>query len=364
MHCHPPTPATPTATVTLIRLGAFGDIIHTLPAVADLKAAGVRVRWVVEDRWSVLLRGSPAVDEVIPWPRKILRTGDWRARRQAWRRLRQQVQAERSDLVIDAHGLAKSALLTAGLHPLLCHAPPRAREGAWLLADYPRPCRATHVIDQQRSLIATGLSLLGLERRNLATTAWQYPLPPWPDESQAMQTWLQNNGLHRPWVLNVGAGWPSKIWPQAQQIAWCQQAVQHGQRPVLLWGSPAEGELARAVQHAVPDSVLTPRTSLPEVAGLCGRQGVLVSGDTGPLHLGQAVGCPTIGLFGPVPATRNGPRGPGTATFQGPGIPWERKDPARGGMAQIDPVAVARTTAQLAAAFPRGITPLNSHHAR
>jgi lipopolysaccharide heptosyltransferase I len=344
------TTAPTTPIVTLIRLGAFGDIVHTLPAVADLHAAGVRVRWVVEDRWACLLEGSPAVAELIRWPRKILRTGSRAERRQAWRQLRQHTQTAHG-LVIDAHGLAKSAALSAGLHPRLTHAAPRARELSWLLADRRTPCRATHVIDQQRALIATGLRYLGLPRKPL-TSPWEFPLPPWQEHQDAMRAWLDSNNLSQPWTLNVGAGWPSKIWPIQHQIQWAQAAVAAGQRPLILWGSPAEKAMAEQVHAAVPTSVLAPPTSIPEVGALLHHCGVLVSGDTGPLHLGLAVGCPTIGLFGPVPAERNGPRGPHTATFQGPGIPWERKDPSKGGMDRIDPQAVAATCAQLARQTP------------
>ncbi len=70
---------------------------------------------------------------------------------------------------------------------------------------------------------------------------------------------------------------------------------------------------------------------------------MVVSGDTGPLHLALALGVPAIGLFGPVPAERNGPRGRGYRTFQAPGAAWERRDVSKVDLGAIaaEPVLAA-----------------------
>lgn len=324
--------------VLIVRLGAFGDIIHTLPLAADLHAAGCQVGWLCEDRWADLLRGSPAIAHLHLLPR-----GVWRRERPpllhrlaALRRLVRQVRASGYDAVIDAQGLAKSAAFAAacGAPLRLGHRRPRAREGSHLIARRRCPADAVHVIDQQRAL---GLGLPGLRHPG---GGWRFPLPPWADERTAAAAWLASQGRRRPWLLNVGAGWPSKVWPAGRASAFCRLATQAGHPPVLLWGGDSERCLAETVAAEAPGTLLAPATTLPQLAGLIAAGAVLVSADTGPLHLGLALGTPTVGLFGPVPGERNGPRGRRHRVIQGPGRLWERHDPAAGGMAAIDEAAV------------------------
>src|SRR5947209_11858410 len=86
-----------------IRMGAMGDIIHALPAVASLKASFPRssISWLVSRKWASLLEGNPAVNDLIFFERSSLF-----ALRDTWRRLRQR----RFELAFDFQGLLQSAL--------------------------------------------------------------------------------------------------------------------------------------------------------------------------------------------------------------------------------------------------------------
>jgi heptosyltransferase-1 len=319
----------------LVRLGAFGDLLHTLPLAADLAAAGHAVGWVCEDRWAPVLEGSPAVTRVHRLPRRTLRDRQlpWTTRLAAAGGFLHELRGAQYDLVIDAQGLAKSALLarTLGI-PVLGHDRPRARELAWAFADRRIRTSAVHVIDQQRDL-ARGLGLT-------PTGPWRFPLPAWTAERSRMGSWLTERGLARPWMLNVGAGWPTKVWPEARQTAFLT-ALGRLQRPiVVVWGSAEERQVAERLIAAAGHGVLAPPTSLPELTALLEQAAVVISGDTGPLHAARAVNTPAVGLFGPVPGERNGPRGPGTRVLQAPGAAWERRDVTKVDMGALDEQAV------------------------
>src|SRR5690606_19500084 len=112
------SPAGLTMRVQLIKTSSMGDDIHTLPALADAQAAipGIGFVWVVEEGFAGILLWHPAVAEVIPvaicrWRKHAMKT----QRSVDWRRFRQRLKPHKYDLIIDAHGLLKSALLTTGL---------------------------------------------------------------------------------------------------------------------------------------------------------------------------------------------------------------------------------------------------------
>jgi lipopolysaccharide heptosyltransferase I len=322
--------------VLLIRLGAFGDIIHTLPLAADLATAGWTVEWLVEDRWRQLLDGNPAVTRTITLDRATWRSGGWGVRHRLFRHLRRRLRQTDYAAVIDAQGLAKSALwsMVSGCPRRIGHRRGRSREGAWLVNRVRVPADGVHVIDQQRAL---ALPLLG-DRHPRG--GWRFPLPAWPTARDQMAQWSDGQGLDRPWLLNVGAGWPTKVWPVVRFVELARLLLDQGERVVLLWGSAAERAVADGVVREAPGATLAPPTDLACLAELLRRGRILVSGDTGPLHLALAVGTPTVGIFGPVPAVRNGPRGRRHRNLQAPAAAWERRDLARVDLGAISAAAV------------------------
>jgi ADP-heptose:LPS heptosyltransferase len=84
----------------------------------------------------------------------------------------------------------------------------------------------------------------------------------------------------------------------------------HGLRSIVLWGPGERGLAETVVAHAGGRAILAPATSIRDLVALAAGAAVMVSGDTGPLHLAAAVGTPVVGLYGPTRAERNGPWSP------------------------------------------------------
>jgi len=109
-------------------------------------------------------------------------------------------------------------------------------------------------------------------------------------------------------ILNPGAQWPNKRWPAArfgQVAAWLRE--RHGLLSIALWG---EGERALAdeiVASASGAAIVSPKASIADLVALARGAALMVSGDTGPVHIAAAVGTPIVGLFGPTRPSRNGP---------------------------------------------------------
>ena len=112
-------------------------------------------------------------------------------------------------------------------------------------------------------------------------------------------------------VLNPGAAWPNKRWP-ADRFGAVAAALRDRLhlRSLVLWG-PGEQALASAVvSSSVGAATLAPKTTITDLLGIFRSAGVMIGGDTGPLHLAAAVGTPIVALFGPSMPWRNGPWAP------------------------------------------------------
>jgi ADP-heptose:LPS heptosyltransferase len=109
-------------------------------------------------------------------------------------------------------------------------------------------------------------------------------------------------------LINPGAAWPNKRWPSDRFGALAAAMRDRlGLRSFVLWG-PGEETLAEQVSGASGGAAeLAPATAIPDLFAIARHARVLISGDTGPLHIGGAVGTPLVALFGPTLAERNGP---------------------------------------------------------
>jgi heptosyltransferase-1 len=337
--------------VLIVRLGAFGDIIHTLPLASDLFRAGANIDWVCDQHWSVLFEDNPIIDRYFTISRKKWKNtkaffnGDLL---NAARLLRRELRERRYDLVIDAQGRAKSSLIAflSGARGRISHCWPTASEGSSLMSQRRMPNNQEHIVDQMRNL---GLLALG---KSHPMGSWSFPLPDWKAEKTFAAEYLKQQQIKKFWIWNVGATWPTKLWPMSLQAKLLTLLCDRGHEIMICWGPGLEEGHARKLCADEPRAHLAPATTLPQLAGFISRAEILLSCDTGPLHLAMAMQKPAVGLFGPVPAGRNGPRGPGYRNIQAPGALWERRDVSKVHMDAISPKQVYNEA--LAALAERG----------
>jgi lipopolysaccharide heptosyltransferase I len=273
--------------ILIVRLGALGDIVHAVPAVAALRRGlpSAQIDWLVDERYSEvvdLIRGIDARITVDP-------SAKWRELPRVVRRLRQ----ERYDAALDFQGLLKSAVLarSSGAARVIGFSRHvlRERAAAVFYHEHRSIPRGQHVI-------AKNLRLAGVLGVDVSQISFPFDVPPGPI-------------IEGPYaILNPGAAWPNKRWPPAafgDIAAWLRD--RHGTPSIVLWG-PQELELARAVVNASAGAArLAPPTRIGDVLALARGARLVLSGDTGPLHLAAAVGAPIVGLYGPTSPVRNGP---------------------------------------------------------
>ncbi len=283
--------------VLVVRLSALGDVLFALETVAALhrERPDVRIDFLVEDRFRSLLDGHPQLDTVHVYPRRRR----WQIPGSLWRLRRQ-----RYDVVFDVHGILKSALhvYCARSRHRVGPAAPGSREGAaraYSLA-VPMPSPLPHRADiGHRLLAAIGLS--GLPAPPVLT------VPPPPPELLVGST-ASRVFLHP----GTSAFAAFKRWPKEHFAELARRLAARG-LTILVGFGPGEAALAEPLLAAAPGAraVDGGKLGLLGLAGVMQQCAVVVAADTGPLHLGAAVGARCVALFGPKDSTRYGPRAHG-----------------------------------------------------
>jgi heptosyltransferase-1 len=197
-------------------------------------------------------------------------------------------------------GLIKSAALTrlAGARRTFGFPRPHLRESLALLfyTETPDLGGAVHVLHKALALVAE----VGVPRMEPA-----FPLNLPPSAPGGQVSARHPDGFV---LLNPGGAWPNKQWPPGRfgELA-AQIRDRHGLPSVVLWGPGEEARAAMVVAESRGAAELSPPTRIADLFGLSKSARVVVSGDTGPLHIAGAVGTPLVAIFGPTIAARNGP---------------------------------------------------------
>jgi lipopolysaccharide heptosyltransferase I len=305
-----PNPASSSAAprILITRLSAVGDVLHGLPVLNALRQAlpAAFLAWVVEERAAAVLRGHAAVDELIVVPRGFLKSP-----RQVWQ-LRRRLHALRFDTSLDLQGLSKSAIVAwlSGATRRIGFGDEKGREISRWLNNHRVRTTARHIIDCNLELLRP----LGIENPEV-----RFEIPETPSDRACAEGIVAENAPGgRFAVINPGAGWPSKLWPVGRYAAVAEHLGRvEGLPTLVVWGSRQEQTwAAQIVAGSGGQARLAPPTTLGQLAAVCRRARLFVGSDTGPLHLAAAVGTPCVGLYGPMPAERNGPYGPRHVALQ------------------------------------------------
>jgi lipopolysaccharide heptosyltransferase I len=282
----------------IVRLGSLGDVIHAIPAAAALRRRypEARIDWLVDPGYVGLLDLVTGIDERVPLnPRgAALETMSTIGR----------LRRVRYDAAFDLQGLIKSAVLAraAAARRTVGFARDHLREPAARLfyTGTVEPGGAVHVIQQNMAVVASA---------GVTDTRVMFPLSiAATATAEAVAARFAPNDYA---VLNPGAAWPNKRWP-ATRFGSLAAAIRDrlGLRSLVIWG-PGEQALAETVAAESSGAAeVSPATSIADLFAVAQHARLLVSGDTGPLHIGAAVGTPVVALFGPTRSERNGPWSP------------------------------------------------------
>ncbi len=272
--------------ILVIKLSSLGDLFHALPAVHCLKrGTGAGIDWVAQTDYVDLVRCFSDVDRVIPFHRRA-----FFANISSWLR---EIREQSYDLVIDMQGLWKSALAACTARGGRRIGPSFNREGTRLVYSSvagPRN-RNRHAVEEAMDVVRhLGLPVLD-------------PVFPVSFPSQKIEE-------PRPRVALVPfSRWPSKNWPSSSFLKLGKELREQMNASIFVVGGPNDAAECNTMAKQLFARNMAGKLSLPELGGFLGEMDLVVSNDSGPMHMAAAVGTPVLALFGPTDPVRTGPYG-------------------------------------------------------
>lgn len=281
--------------ILIIRLSSLGDILHALPAFADLRTAfpKSKIDWLVSEKHRLLVSAVRGIDTVRVFEGTLRLP-----------HLVRDLRRQHYDFSIDFQGLLKSAALgfMSGAHARLGFSRDLAREfpaHRFYTRTLPNPQKQLHVLQLNRMLAAmTGAA----------------PVSVLPDfsvpetDARFVESLLRKEKLTDFAVINPGGGWPTKRWSLQKYGELADRIAVELGLPVAVTTGPGEETYYQAIAASCRGSLLCHfPVSFLQLIPLFKKARLVIAGDTGPFHLACALCTPVVGIFGPTSPVRNGP---------------------------------------------------------
>ena len=281
--------------ILVIKLRAIGDVLLSTVVLNNLRAAfpEARIDFLTERPSREVVEGHPAITSALIFD----------SRKQSGASLVRDVRRRRYDCVIDLFGNPRSAVIT-----LLSGA--RYRVGyrfGWRRICYNHVAEPRGSRIHNRDFNLDALTLLGIPAVDRSVL-----FPREPAAEDFAEQWFGANALTGKFIvaLNPGGGWYTKRWRIPQFAALGDELVKrYGARILICWG-PGEQAGAEELRRLMSqEAQLLPPTSLKQMAAILCRCSVMVTNDSGPMHIAAAVGTPLVAIFGPTNPQLQGPIG-------------------------------------------------------
>jgi heptosyltransferase-1 len=308
--------------ILVVKLTSMGDTLHLLPALSDLRLnyPNSKIDWMIEDSFREIPLWHPSVVRVIP-----VSTRRWRSLTvrnicefyQFTKLLRQ----ESYDVIIDAQGLLKSALLARFAKRLA------TGQRIGFSADSIKEKPAARLYQRK---IAVGQALHAIDRlRELFAQSFDYPIPQTPPNYAIQIANLQQSSRDQghadsqtsasktPYIVFIpSTTWQSKHLPERLWQELRQHVLDQGYKIKISWGNQREKERAQRLANNKKGVDLLPKLSLSELAVVLEEATGAISVDTGLGHLAAGLGIPTVSLYGATDAKLTGAIGDASVLLQ------------------------------------------------
>ncbi len=297
----------PNMKILIIRLGAVGDVIRTVPVLDYLhkNLKNPEICWIVEDRASNLLLNHPYLRKVYIVPRKkyykvigILK----------------KIRKEKFDLVLDFHGILKSGLISffTGIKKRIGFNRKNCKELNWIFNNIKideLPSKITR-IEKNFFLLKALFSEVKIPKKLNANFFIE------KDKVEYVDSFLKKikiNSFEKFIIVNpfVSKAGRYKEWPLENYIEFLKISSKYKKNCFIITWGPGELDKAKQIVNSVntKNVVLAPKTDMKQLAVLIAKSDLIITGDTGPMHLASVLNIPIIAIFGPSDVDINKPWG-------------------------------------------------------
>jgi len=281
--------------ILIIKLRAIGDVVLSTPVLENLRSAFPEstIDFLVESNSHDVLSGNPYLSTILVFEPK----------RQNGIGLIRKVRGRNYDLVIDLFGNPRSALVTLASG---------ARYRLGYRFGWRRLCYNIVVEPRGGEVHNVEFNLDALRRIGVPVIRSTPFFPLLQASENFADEFFSRSGLKSKPVIafNPGGGWYTKRW-RPQQFAKLGRLIvdRLGKRILVMWG-PGELEDARQIASGIgQEAILAPPSSLSQFASLMKRCSMVVTNDSGPMHIAASVGIPIVAIFGPTRPEFQGPVG-------------------------------------------------------
>lgn len=301
--------------ILIVKLSSIGDVVHCLPflEVVRKRFPHARIDWLVEEESFQILNGHAAVNRVMvsrrkAWQKSLIKGNGYLSVLREAMQFLEEIRRHQYDIVVDLQGLFKSGILVGLSRGRRKIGMVGAREGGgFFLNEPPVPVDYEHHAVDRYLEVAKYLGC--------SYTSWKGVIPVFKPDMKRIKELLHEKGLdHSPLVVvNPMARWQTKLWESEKFAALADRLRDELSCEIAFTGSRQDIDVIRDISAMMKEKPvnLAGQTNLKELAYLFTTCRVLVSTDTGPMHIAAAMGCPVVALFGPTDPRRTGPYGQG-----------------------------------------------------
>lgn len=289
----------PSCRVLVVKLSSLGDLFHALPAVHEVKRTlGGSIDWLTQPEYRALVGCFTDVDQVVEFPRRHLI--------RSFPSFIKALRETRYDYVLDFQGLLKSGISARLARAEQRIGPSYAREGAPLFysALAGPPNRHRHAVEEALDIPR----FMGITP---STPVFPVQFP------------VQERSGPRPHIgLLPCSRWETKNWPPEHFSKLAAMLHQKVGGTLFLIGGPEDVETGARIEReaGVPMQNLCGRTSIVEMGGMLQGMDLMITVDSGPMHVAAALNVPVLALFGATDPNKTGPYGPGHIALQRGGL--------------------------------------------
>ena len=293
--------------ILVIKLRAIGDVLLSTVVIRNLRLAfpGARIEFLTEPPSREMLKNNAQIDATLIYDRKTM----------SGIGLIRLVRREEYDLILDLFGNPRTALVTR-LSGARYRVGYRFRWRTYAYNTLVTP-RGAEVHNTQFNLDALQAIGVDIQDRNVYFGFS-------PDDEAFVDDIMKKERIAGKFVVGIsaGGGWYTKRWALEKFAELADLLVERYRTTIILTWGPGqlpEAERMRSLMHH--EAFIPPATTLPQLGALLKRCAVVVSNDSGPMHIAAAVGTPVLGIYGPTNPVLQGPYGGKHVTVRREGLP-------------------------------------------